>query len=247
MKQLKPVKNWVQIVLTVLLVGAAFAIGSMWTELRLLKGKGGVANNQADQAQASSQPAPEEKTQLTDEEWKAVLENPAATLGSEAAKVTMVEFTDYQCPFCKRYIDDTFTQIKKDYVDAGKVKYLVRDYPLPFHANAHAAAEAARCAGDQAKYLAMHTQLFATQDVWSSITDPTQTFSGYAGKLGMNASKFTQCLKSGDKKAIVDADIALGGKSGVGGTPSFIINGKVLVGAQPYSAFKTAIDAALQQ
>ena len=93
---------------------------------------------------------------ISDELWGKILENPAASKGEEGAPVVMVEYSDYQCPYCVKYINESFPQIEKDYIDTGKVRYLFRDLPLPFHANASAAALAARCAGDQGQYWEMH-------------------------------------------------------------------------------------------
>ena len=237
----KLAKSWLQPVLVVLLIVAAFAIGSMWTELKGLKKNQGTA-----QPQAQAPQAPAEPTEVTPEIWQEITSNPVAVKGTEAAKVTLVEFTDYQCPFCKRYVDDTLAQIEKDYVATGKVKYMIRDLALSFHPNAQKAAEAARCAGAQGQYWAMHDLLFKNQDAWVAVTNPLSLFSGYAANSGLNAANFTSCLNNNAQKAAVESDIALAGKAGLGGTPSFVINGKILVGAQPYAQFKAVIDAALQ-
>ena len=90
-------------------------------------------------------------------------------LGSANATITLIEFTDYQCPFCSRHFNQTYEQIKKDYIDTGKVKFYLRDFPLGFHPNAQKAAEAARCAGDQGKYWEMHDALFKNQSEWSPL------------------------------------------------------------------------------
>ena len=244
-KETAPAKksNLIQIVLTVFLVAAAFAIGSMWTELKLLKaGKETVADPAGQPAAAQ----PEENKPLTDALWQEVLTNPVYSEGNENAKVTLVEFTDYQCPFCKRHFDQTESQLQTEYIKTGKVRWIVRDLPLSFHQNAHAAAEAARCAGDQNKYKAMHDKLFETQTAWGeSATAPT-VFAGYATGMGLNGTSFSQCLSSGKYKAAVDADLALASQIGANGTPTFYINGQPLVGAQPFSAFKALIDAELK-
>ena len=98
-----------------------------------------------------------------------------AVLGDDSATVTVIEFTDYQCPFCSRHFEQTFGQIKKNYIDTGKVKYVVRDFPLSFHSNAHKAAEAAECAGEQGKYWEMHEKLFKEQGTWSGASDAAAT------------------------------------------------------------------------
>lgn len=173
-----------------------------------------------------------------------------AVLGDDSATVTIIEFTDYQCPFCSRHFTDTFGQIKTNYIDTGKVKYVVRDFPLSFHPNAHIGAEAAECAGEQDKYFDMHEKLFTNQDAWSSMSDAKPTLKQYAKDLGLNTSKFNSCLDNGDMVAEVDADLAAGSAAGISGTPGFWIvsddgQSKSISGAYPYATFQAAIDAML--
>jgi len=237
-----PSVNVLQIILTVLLVGAAFAIGVMWTQLKMLKGQ--AAKAVASPAAAGAQ-APEEQGPLSDDLWQEVVGQPVYAEGPEDAAVTMVEFTDYQCPYCKRHFDQTADQIETQYIKTGKIRWILRDLPLSFHQNAHLAAEAARCAGDQEKYKAMHDKLFETQTVWAESTTAPTLFSGYARMLGLNTTTFDQCLTGGKYEAAVDEDLDLAQKVGASATPMFYINGQPLVGAQPFSAFKAAIDAEL--
>ncbi len=226
-----------QILLTVLLVGAAFAIGSMWTELRVLRDGKLTAQKEAQ--------APEGKEgELTDEMWNDLVKGGAAVKGDEKAKVTIVELTDYQCPFCKRYVDDTYGQIESEYIETGKVKYVLRDLPLQFHANAQVTAEAARCAGDQDKYWEYHDKLFLDQASWSEAVD-NAVFKTYAGQLGLDQVAFDACLDEGKYSQAVKDDLSLAQKVGATGTPTFFINGTKLVGAQPFEAFKALIDQEL--
>ena len=170
--------------------------------------------------------------------------------GASNAKVAVIEFSDFQCPFCGRYDKDTYPAILKDYVDTGKVKYVWRDYPLEFHQNAEKAAEAAHCAGEQGKFWDMHDRLFANQQNIAAADLPK-----HAEALGLNVSLFQQCLDSGRFATDIKKDIADAGGAGISGTPSFLIgvvqpNGSVritkkLVGAKSYSEFKSAIDAVL--
>mgnify|MGYP001574488646 CR=1 FL=1 len=234
--------NWMQITLTVLLVGAAFAIGMMWTQLKILKTGRQPTPSTTPQAQA---PQPE-AGQLSDELWQAVLAKPAYSEGDEQAKVIMVEFTDYQCPFCKRHFDQTAKQIETEYIKTGKIRWVLRDLPLSFHQNAHLAAQAARCAGDQNKYKVFHDKLFETQTAWAENDSAKTLFSGYANNMGLNSATFNQCLTSGKYKTAVDEDLDLASQIGANGTPTFYVNGKPLVGAQPFSAFKAVIDAELK-
>ena len=238
--------NIIQSVMTGLLIVAAFAIGSMWTELRMLKGEGASIKQLTGQTGAAGDKAqPEGEAEISEEIKKEIVSEAAFVKGNENASVTVVEFSDYQCPFCKRHFDQTADQLMKEYVDTGKVRYMFRDLPLSFHANAHVAAEAARCAGDQDQYEAYHDKLFENQTVWAEVSDPATIFSGYATELGMNAGTFSSCFSSGEHKAAVDEDLALARKAGASGTPTFFVNGKRLVGAQPFAAFKTMVDAEL--
>lgn len=166
-------------------------------------------------------------------------------LGKKNAPVTLIEFTDYQCPFCARHFTNTFDQIKKEYVDTGKVKYVVRDYPLGFHNNAQKAAEATECADDQGKFWEMHDMLFGNQQSLD-----TASLKKFAIDLGLDSGKFDDCLDSGKHEAEVKKDFADGSAAGITGTPGFILldkngKGKKISGAQPFSSFKASIDAAL--
>jgi len=161
-------------------------------------------------------------------------------LGSEDAPVTMIEFSDYECPFCARYFTQTYDQIKKTYVDTGKVKIVFRDFPLSFHPKAQKAAEAAECAGEQGKYWEMHDKLFENQQTLDIIS-----LKRYANEIGLNIAEFSPCLDSGQMAAEVKKDFSDGQAAGVRGTPAFFINGRLISGAQPFSAFQQAIDAEL--
>lgn len=171
------------------------------------------------------------------------------TLGGDNAPVTIIEFTEYQCPYCKLYADETFPQIKENYIDTGKVKYVIRDFPLPFHANAQKAAEAANCAYDQGKYFEYHDKLFEGQEVWSEKgnDDAIATFKGYAKDLGLKTNEFNKCLDNEQKKAEIDQDLSDGQNYGISGTPSFFVNGYLLVGAQPYEEFQKMIEEELSK
>ena len=157
--------------------------------------------------------------------------------GPSAAPVTIVEFSDFQCPFCSK-AEETVTKVLKTY--DGKVRVVFRDFPLPFHPQAQKAAEAAHCAGDQGKYWQMHEKLFANQ---KALEPPA--LKGYAKDLGLDQGKFDRCLDSGDKAKVVDSNRKAGEKVGVTGTPAFFVNGYQLSGAQPFEEFKSIIDSEL--
>src|SRR3989344_5308544 len=146
-----------------------------------------------------------------------------AFIGEENALVTIVEFSDYQCPFCERFYLQTLDQLKKEYIDTGKVKLVYRDFPLDFHPNAQKAAEAAECAGEQNKYWEMHNKLFE-----SGVEGGVATFKVYAKDLGLDTGKFDTCLDSGKTASEVKKDMQDGSAAGISGTPGFIINGQLI-------------------
>ena len=161
-------------------------------------------------------------------------------MGSPQAPLTMVEFTDLQCPFCREYAATTFEEIKKNWIDTGKLRYVSRDFPLDFHPYAMPAARAARCAGEQGKFWEMRMALMRNANLLSP---------GYIAKtaadLKLNAKSFADCTASTKYDAEIAAETAEGARIGVGGTPTFVIGrsmpdgveGPMVVGALPYSAF----------
>ncbi len=169
-------------------------------------------------------------------------------LGNKRAKVTMIEFSDYQCPFCRTFWKDSFAQLKKEYIDTGKVLFVYRDYPLSFHPMAEPSAQAAECADDQGKYWEMHDKIFGEQGKkgQGTVTFTLQDLKLWASQIGLDAGKFNQCLDSGKYKDEVAKDFADGSAAGVSGTPSFFINGRLVVGAQPYASLKAIIDEELK-
>lgn len=159
------------------------------------------------------------------------------TRGPKDARVTIVEFSDFECPYCGA-AHDTVEQVMNTY--AGKVRLVYRQFPLSFHPHAAKAAEASLCAADQGKFWEYHDVLFKNQKK----LEPAD-LKAHATEVGMDGQKFGQCLDSGDKKKAVDADQAAGLAAGVGGTPAFFINGIFLNGAQPIDEFKKVIDGEL--
>jgi protein-disulfide isomerase len=174
----------------------------------------------------------------------------APVLGNKNARVTVVEFSDYQCPFCARYSQQTFPTLVKEYIDAGKVKYVLRDFPIPQHPQAPKAHEAAHCAGEQGKYWDMHHRLFG--DIRGQ--DPDK-LTAHARALRLDVKKFEQCLASGRHEATVKKAVEEGQRVGVRGTPTFFVGvsgpggtvqaTRMLRGAQPYERFKELMDTAL--
>ena len=175
------------------------------------------------------------------------LEN-AFAIGDPDAPVTVVEYTDYQCPYCSRHFEQTFTQIKENYVDSGQVYYIFKDFPLTgIHPQAVKAAEAARCAAEQDAFLAMHDRLFVDQAVWSGDANAAATFKQFAQEQGLDGAAFAECLDSGRQEAAVQADLQEGAQMGINGTPAFLINGHSMSGAQPYAIFEQAIEQFLSE
>ena len=175
----------------------------------------------------------------------------APTLGRADAPVTIVEFSDYQCPFCQRFFATTLSTIRREYVDAGKVRYVFRDNPLDqLHPNARKAAEAAHCAGDQGKYWEMHDTLFTTKALTLA------QLAEHAQSIGLDEAKFRECLTSGRHAARIDRSLAEGAAAGVQGTPGFVIGktksgdvveGTPIRGAQSLETFRKIIDQMLTQ
>jgi protein-disulfide isomerase len=157
--------------------------------------------------------------------------------GGKQAPVTIIEFSDYQCPFCKR-AEDVVDQVVKAYGD--KVRVVFRDYPLPMHTDARLAHEAANCANAQGKFWDYHRKLFANQSALSEANLKT-----YAKEVGLDQAKFDECLAKKPYKAAIDKDLEDGAKVGINGTPAFFINGRMLSGAQPFEKFKEVIDEEL--
>lgn len=168
--------------------------------------------------------------------------------GDANAPVTIVEFSDYQCPFCLQHFQQTMPQLLKEYIDTGKVKYVFMDFPLDsIHPQARKAAEAAECAGAQDKYWEMHDKLFGDQAAWNGNDKAVDVFKKYAADLKLDAAGFAQCLDDGQFASEVEADEQEGLAAGVTGTPAFFINGQFLSGAQPFEVFQQIIDKLLAQ
>ena len=171
-------------------------------------------------------------------------------LGKKEAPITVVEYTDYQCSFCQRFHAATFPELKKNFIDTGKVRFYSRDMPLDFHQNANKAAIAARCAGDQNQFWNLRDLLIAN----ANQLDPAAIL-GYAGKLTMDQAVFKSCLDSNKYEAVVKANLAEASRLGVEGTPTFVVGkstqegvtGTLIVGAQPYSAFEGEINKLLEK
>lgn len=170
----------------------------------------------------------------------------AAVLGKSNAKVTVMVFTDFQCPFCQRFFTDAYKQIKEKYVDSGKAKIVYRHFPLAFHQNAQKAGEAAECANRQGKFVEYHDVLFQKMQADGTGLD-VASLKTYAADLRLSTSKFNSCLDNGETAEIVKGDMAAGQAAGVSGTPTIFVNGNRIVGAQPFSSFESVIEQELNK
>jgi protein-disulfide isomerase len=170
--------------------------------------------------------------------------------GDSGAAVAIVEYADFECPYCGQYEHEVYPQLFKDYIQTGKVKYFFRDLPLPMHPHAMGAARAARCAGEHGKFWEMHDSLFAKQNAIRDVDMP-----GRAQELGLDTAKFSECLSSDRYTGEINKSAAEAQKMGIGGTPTFFIgkidsngevtNLKTIIGAHPYDVFKSVIDDSL--
>ncbi|MDQ5857218.1 MAG: DsbA family protein [Acidobacteriota bacterium] len=172
--------------------------------------------------------------------------------GNKDARLTLIEFSEYQCPFCSRHVQNTFPQLDKEYIQTGKAKLVFRDLPLEsIHKNAFKASEAAHCAGDQGKYWEMHDRLFSNQQALEA-----SKLTEHATAIGIDAKKFQACVDGGKYAAEIRKDIADAERLGVSATPTTLIAVsqpndsnvkvvKVIRGAQSYAVFKAALDELL--
>ncbi len=182
-----------------------------------------------------------------------LLDTAAGIEGNENAKVIVIEYSDYQCPFCRSWFNSSKPLID-DYVKQGKVLFAYKDFPLNnIHPMAKPYAEAARCAGDQGKYFEFHDKIYSEQNALGTGTVSSITkddVKQWAVNLGLNSTEFNSCFDSGKYSDAVESNLLEGGKFGVQGTPSFLIGladgeGQLIRGAQPAATFKSVIDALL--
>ena len=227
--------------LVALLVVGAFIIGTLFTKVSYLE-KGGTPSTATTGtgtttgAQPAATPAPGQKVDVS--------VGKLPTLGSKDAKVTVIEFADFQCPFCEKWFKDVEPSLKKDYIDSGKVQFVFRHYAFLGQESTWA-AEASECANEQGKFWEYHDYLFNHQGAENSGAFSKANLEGFAAVLGLDTQKFNPCLETDKYATNVSTDFTEGQKAGVSGTPATFINGLISVGAQPYATFKTLIDAEL--
>lgn len=234
-KNLKPNQ-----LLYVLLLVLMFFVGYLFSKVQYLEQKNTptqLGNNVAPQVPQAAQPTPGKVNVGTGD---------FPPLGNKDAKVTIVEFADFQCPFCEKLYSDALASIKKDYVDTGKAKLYYRNWAFLGQESVWA-AEASECANEQGKFWEFHDYLFNHQGGENQGAFSKENLKGFAASLGLDTQQFSSCLDSDKYKNAVEKDLSDGKAAGVSGTPATFINGNVLVGAQPYSAFKDLIDKELNK
>lgn len=192
-------------------------------------------------AGAAAAPVQQELKEVSD---KKALEGDAEVLGNPNAPVTVIEFADFQCPFCGKFHMESATKIMETYVKTGKVKFVYRDFPF-LGPESSDAAQAAQCARDQKRFWEFHNYLFEHQNGENGGAFSKENLKGFAKAVGLNIQEFGSCLDSGKHADYVNNETQAGRSFGVSGTPTVFINGKPFVGAQPYQTFQSAIDAAL--
>lgn len=176
----------------------------------------------------------------------------ARVAGSADAPVWIVEISDFQCPYCRVWQQETYPALRREYVDNGRVRFAYINLPLPHHRHARPSAEAALCAGEQERFWEMHNAIFATQQRWTPLDDAAQVLDSIARELPIDHGRWSDCVREGTMRDLVQADYDRSVQSGVNSTPSFLVfpaghTGEpiVLVGAQPIESFRRVIDALL--
>jgi protein-disulfide isomerase len=173
---------------------------------------------------------------------------PFNELGSPDAQVLIIEFSDLQCSYCARHASQTFPAIRRDYIETGRIRYAVRDLPLPMHRQATPAAVSARCAGEQGKFWEMRQAIYLARGRLDQ-----EPYASLASELGLDLERFEACRRDGRQLAKVRADAALAAAEGISATPAFVVGrwvggefrGETIVGAKPYAVFATKFDALL--
>ena len=226
--------------LLILLIIAAFFLGSLWTKVQYLQ-KNVATTPAIPQPAIAGQPTtPAPGTKVN------VDPGHLPVKGNKNAKVTVIEFADFQCPFCEQWFKNVEQSLIKDYVDSGKVQFAFRQYAFLGQESTWA-AQASECANEQGKFWDYHDYLYKHQGAENSGAFAKDKLIGFAGALGLNTDQFSSCLNSDKYAKNVSDDLAAGQKAGVNGTPTTFVNGMTMVGAQPYNSLKTLIDQELSK
>ncbi len=165
--------------------------------------------------------------------------------GTPGAKVWLIEVSDFQCPYCKMWHDESYDALRRDYIATGKARAAYVNFPLDMHVQSMAASEAAMCASAQHKFWQYHDALFHTQEQWGQPGDQSAKFDSLATAVGADVAKFRSCTRSHVMRAVVEADRDRMERAGVRSTPTFYVANKQIAGAQPVAVFRQALDAAI--
>ena len=168
----------------------------------------------------------------------------ARTKGKPEAPISIYEMSDFQCPFCKQFVDETLPALEEEYLATGKARLIFINLPLiQIHANAAQAAEWAMCAAAQDGFWPMHDRLFETQDDWKGLSNPAAHFMSLAESVDLDRETLQQCIDAGAARAIVAGDVRLAVQNQLRSTPTFIIEGGVLQGAAPIDDWRSILDS----
>jgi protein-disulfide isomerase len=230
------------LIATALILGASILVGAYLLTKSIDRGSAELASlNESLKTAAAAAPAaaarPSGPKRPDPKKVHDIEVGDAPIRGSKSAKITVVEWADFQCPFCVR-VNPTLEQIKKEYGD--KVRFAFKHLPLSMHAKARAAHQAAEAAHRQGKFWEMHDLIFESPRDLSP-----EVYLRYANEIGLDIDRYNSDLSSSSVRKVIDDDLAMAGKLGVTGTPSFFINGRFLSGAQPYGSFARVIDEEL--
>lgn len=218
----------------IIVAGVLIAGAVMYSNLPRLQGPAAVAPGKGSSNAGANKPVVIDSKSLVDDD---------PSLGNPEASVTMVEFGDFQCPFCQRLFKETLPQIKEKYVKTGKVRFVYRDFPLTsIHGQAQKSAEAAECANEQGKFWQYHDLLYERQSALG-----LENYKKWAMELGLDVEQFNKCLDSGKYSDEVGKDLGDGQAAGVTGTPGTFVNGRLVQGALPYAQFEAIIEEELKK
>ncbi len=234
------------VVLGIVLIGAGLGAGyGIWgTQVSVLEARIQEAESTAAAQQPETQPETQPEAQPAADEPRQVTRytvdiDDDPILGPEDAPITIIEFSDFQCPYCQRWHDQVWKQLKQAYPD--QIRLVYRDFPLySIHPEAEPAAVSANCAHEQGKYWDFHNLLFSGSKELSA-----STYQAFAAEIGLDMDQFNQCVSSNKYQEEVKADFDYASQLGVQSTPTFFINGIALIGAQPYEVFQQVIDLEL--
>src|SRR6267142_3546043 len=219
------------------------ALGALTLVLACARANG--SNQSAESATAARSDTPTVAVPVIQKDSDDVKADLARIQGSPTAKVWVIEVSDFQCPFCRQWHEETYQKLRDEFVKTGKVRLAYVNFPLAQHTYALPAAEAAMCAGVQGKFWEMHDALFTNQAKWETLPAPAAFFESVARAAGVDVARWRQCVQSRKMTPLIMADQDRARVAGAASTPSFMIGDKLLVGTQPIENLRSAIDSAL--